>query len=532
MSRENFGVGLALGTVTALLMASEMRASDARMRRETNIRPLPGPPRGSLDRAAITRTPAFLRWFGESQVVDADGQPLVVYHGTDFTGSTSFTGKGGGKGLTRFASRGKAHLGFHFGTAEAANQKILEDRAHWMDRKRTKPVPLFDDAHRDRVRMDVTRREQDLEKRAMRIRSAIADRQPPADLEGLEDAYASDVPGAVAAYWRERDAHTIPPTPEEALEMDAIQAEQSTLRDALSAVFASARPGENILPAYLSIQRPARMNDANWGSVEQVRKANPGWHFEAETLAELQQELRDRGYDGIAYENRVEDPGSTSWIAFHPEQVKSATGNRGTFDLDDPRIHFNRSSGSVNVLAPSGFDRTAIARPGPSVPARHLEEHASHLLAGRVLDFGGGQGADARTLRATLYDPHHPKASARVLPTRPFDTVLCTYVLNVLPPAERAEALQTAARLVKPGGHLVLSVRPKAEVDASTTGWTRCADGALQRGTDGTRDRFQRGYTDTSLRAEVKRVLGNAFVPVPLSSPPGTVMLLLRRDPS
>jgi hypothetical protein len=31
----------------------------------------------------ITQTPRFKKWFGESKVVDAEGNPLVVYHGTD-----------------------------------------------------------------------------------------------------------------------------------------------------------------------------------------------------------------------------------------------------------------------------------------------------------------------------------------------------------------------------------------------------------------------------------------------------------------
>lgn len=33
-------------------------------------------------RTGQTETPAFKRWFGDSKVVDADGKPLVVYHGT------------------------------------------------------------------------------------------------------------------------------------------------------------------------------------------------------------------------------------------------------------------------------------------------------------------------------------------------------------------------------------------------------------------------------------------------------------------
>ena len=54
-----------------------------------------------------TNTPAFKRWFGDSKVVDAEGRPLVVYHGTasditafdigrsgESTGNTGFYGAG------------------------------------------------------------------------------------------------------------------------------------------------------------------------------------------------------------------------------------------------------------------------------------------------------------------------------------------------------------------------------------------------------------------------------------------------------
>lgn len=47
-------------------------------------------------------------------------------------------------------------------------------------------------------------------------------------------------------------------------------------------------------------------------------------------------ELIALGFDGIVYENEVE--GGESWVAFRPEQIKSATGNRGTFDPNDPDI--------------------------------------------------------------------------------------------------------------------------------------------------------------------------------------------------
>jgi len=45
-------------------------------------------------RAAQTETPEFKRWFGDSKVVDAQGKPMVMYHGTDKEIS-SFTPKNG-----------------------------------------------------------------------------------------------------------------------------------------------------------------------------------------------------------------------------------------------------------------------------------------------------------------------------------------------------------------------------------------------------------------------------------------------------
>lgn len=40
------------------------------------------PNRETFSRASQTDSAAFKAWFGDSKVVDADGMPLVVYHGT------------------------------------------------------------------------------------------------------------------------------------------------------------------------------------------------------------------------------------------------------------------------------------------------------------------------------------------------------------------------------------------------------------------------------------------------------------------
>ena len=157
-----------------------------------------------------TETPAFKRWFGASKVVDAEGNPLVVYHGTSATFDT-------------FDVKESFDGGFHFGTAEAATNRI-------------------------------------------------------ADGAGLDPSG-----------WR----HELSVYP-------------------------------NIMPVYLSIQRPLRLS------------FDP---YDEETWAEGIERAKDKGYDGIVYPNAVE--GGESWVAFSPTQIKSAIGNRGTFDPEDPNIMHN-----------------------------------------------------------------------------------------------------------------------------------------------------------------------------------------------
>lgn len=59
---------------------------------------------------AVTETPEFRAWFGDSKVVDENGKPLVVYHGT-----------GVAETFNEFRI-GKDGLGIHLGTAQAANE--------------------------------------------------------------------------------------------------------------------------------------------------------------------------------------------------------------------------------------------------------------------------------------------------------------------------------------------------------------------------------------------------------------------------
>jgi hypothetical protein len=205
-------------------------------------------------RRAPTETAEFKRWFGDSKVVDANGDPLVVYHGTNADVSV----------FAPFS---------HFGTAAAANQRAEELRS---------------------FSVDVVRRE----------------------------------PGSFS-----------------------------------------------VVPVYLSIQNPLRMQDLaaiddNTGlTIEKAEERGTkdiyprGWEGEeaiATTLLEMGvididefedhrsnrkalQLLQEKGYDGIIYENVVEDAGSDSYIVFAPSQIKSAIGNRGTFSIESADITAHRA---------------------------------------------------------------------------------------------------------------------------------------------------------------------------------------------
>ena len=97
---------------------------------------------------------------------------------------------------------------------------------------------------------------------------------------------------------------------------------------------------------------------------------------------------------------------------------------------------------------------TAISRRTLSSPAKFLS--ANGLIKGRVLDFGCGKGKDCEELEIEGYDPHYRPQK----PIGKFDTIICTYVLNVIEDeTDRAAILDEISSLLNDGGASYLSVR-------------------------------------------------------------------------
>jgi hypothetical protein len=94
----------------------------------------------------------------------------------------------------------------------------------------------------------------------------------------------------------------------------------------------------------------------------------------------------------------------------------------------------------------------AIKRTSPSYAATILV--ARGLATGRVLDFGCGYGLDAATFGWDAYDPYYQPSA----PVGPYDTIVCTLVLNALSRNNRAKVLAQIAALLAEDGHAYLGV--------------------------------------------------------------------------
>jgi len=173
-----------------------------------------------------TSTPAFKKFFGDSKVVDENGNPLVVYHGTN------------------------------------------ED------------FDVFDPYAEKKT-------------------------QGGERLRGTNAIFFSSNPELASAY---------------------AGVAKSTLTGQSFAYPADSAYGGNVMPVYLSMQNPMIVDAEG----QMYTKVEP-----------LIREAKKKGHDGVIFKNVADQPGAAgslqvtthdAYVVFKPNQIKSATGNRGTFD--------------------------------------------------------------------------------------------------------------------------------------------------------------------------------------------------------
>lgn len=287
-----------------------------------------------------TETAAFRKWFGDSQVVDENGEPLVVYHGTN----QSFDDFS--KERLGMATKMPSATAFFFTNssdeatlyAEAAARKVVADI----------------DAH---------------EKKVAKLQADIAKAERAKDWTRYE---------SLMEQW-------------EATEINAS-------RDDVS--------GANVIPVYLSMQNPLVVEVNGLISAGPIRD-----HIE---------QARKSGNDGVIFKG-IEDspklgsPATDQYVVFAPTQIKSAIGNRGTFDPKDADIRMHRTEDAYRKIvgaleskhvAAVRSEVERIARVFAGADARvfaTVNELPGDVRARFIA--GGGIDADGKVQVDAFYDP-------------------------------------------------------------------------------------------------------------------------------
>jgi hypothetical protein len=283
------------------------------------------------------KSPEFKAWFGNSAAVDAEGNPLILKHGTNTGGYTTFDTDG----------RGKTDGTGAFFTVSHYNAKTYTETDRLID------TPTPEEALAN------------LEDYGLYIEKG----------EDSQGVYYTAYDG----YGNSYSADT---------ELEAVE----------GVLLEGSESQEGIYEVFLSIQNPliVEANGANWDSIGQtwvvydtVAK-EPDWfgsqeeaeeeadrlieeylsdpeeypdfdpetdievkldEFSGHTTDDIAREAREEGYDGVIfidiYDNGTHSGYSDStdvYVVFDPTQVKSATYNVGTFDPKNPDIRYQQDS--------------------------------------------------------------------------------------------------------------------------------------------------------------------------------------------
>lgn len=299
----------------------------------------------------MVRTPAFKAWFGDwindpasaSQVVDENGEPLVVNHGS--RGKFDIFDKKKTGQANELAS-----VGFWFSSAPDFGTNFA--RSIWYGKEDISVYEVFLNIRQPKI---YTTRDRSQEAKALKLKITDIKKQIDAKTKPYTDFtmdYQTREAFQIAArggfhsplsleYYEKRT----PESPQAIRDGNKVAELEKRLRIAddnyHKAIHADAYQQFKI-DVYKLAGMPAR--DANIGGLGMVL---PNARKTTNEYVDL---LTFQGYDGLIIRNTDYDNESAGgindqFVAFEPNQIKSASSNRGTFSPDDASIL--RQSASV-----------------------------------------------------------------------------------------------------------------------------------------------------------------------------------------
>lgn len=258
--------------------------------------------------ARAKRSAPFNAWFLDSAVVNEDGSPQMQFHSTrtavDFTSFRPFS---------------------HFGTQKSARMRLQHEDVF-------NPAQLSLDPTSQNARM-------------LPVYLSI---QNPLDVGRESDSSGDNWQTTTDMLWQVADVLNAP-----------------EIRDAWrdEPVFTLTRNDEfgerelRYTAENLESEITLGLTD-NWTPEEQER-AFQALRDQAMVVTEI---IENYGHDGVVYTNTVEDAGQRSYIAFRPNQVKSAF-NRGSWDFDNEDLLMQKSFGkgpNGSIILPKDANEQVI----------------------------------------------------------------------------------------------------------------------------------------------------------------------------
>jgi len=230
----------------------------------------------------IKQWPQFKQWFGNSKVVDENGAPKPLFHSTNSTWDVFDP---------NMAKRGS--FGFHAGTAEQA-EKVRDTGGTSSDVTAQRSLngmnimPVYLKINNPLRMIDKgTWSPWELIDRLDKEHNIRVNAEPPSFKEGMR---IMDYPSHMEIDWERRSP---------------------------------ARQNFDIASKQHMVEWRKGRPDASREQYEDEQHK-----FEKQYVTNV---MEGAGYDGIVYDNKYEK-GGDSYMAFHPEQIKSAIGNSGAFD--------------------------------------------------------------------------------------------------------------------------------------------------------------------------------------------------------
>lgn len=146
----------------------------------------------------------------------------------------------------------------------------------------------------------------------------------------------------------------------------------------LRTIFVRRETGQHVIPVYLRITNPLRVEDNEASDEAALLNAIARGAYPKLDLATARREgayaaARKAGYDGLVYRNGMEDKGKLSWVIFDPAQAKSAISNTGRYDPSNPSIMEN----APRRLGPSITDAVRAEAEAQGFDTRQVWYHGT-----------------------------------------------------------------------------------------------------------------------------------------------------------